>query len=447
VTAEVRVGVCVERSCELFVALLAVMKAGGVFVPLDPRHPAARLDWIAKDAGLVHGIVDRTADKTMRARFAQCLDAAAIDGDMSTLPVAEEVHPRAAAYMIYTSGSTGTPKAVVVEHGPLAAHCDALAVALPIRADDCLLHFASVNFDAAHECWLAPLAAGARIVISDPPPFAPDAARALIERESVSIAAFPPAYLREFAAVAERTGAPASLRVLAFGGEALSREAFAHVRRVFPAVRLVNGYGPTEAVISPMLWPVEPNMTPEFADQDGYAALPIGQAIGPRVVRIDPARAGQPEGELLLGGACIARGYHGRAALTAERFVPDASGEPGSRIYRTGDLARARADGAFDYLGRIDDQVQIRGVRVEPAEIAACLRAHPSVRDAAVLAESADGRTRLIACVVLDTLDARDESASFRAARPPAVHAERQARPRRAEDASGAGRRHAGRGP
>ncbi|SAL28069.1 peptide synthetase-like protein [Caballeronia arvi] len=393
VSAEVRVGVCVERSCELFVALLAVLKAGGVFVPLDPHHPAARLDWIARDAGLIHGIVDATADDAMRARFAQCFDVQHDNDDAPALDDATPVHPRAAAYMIYTSGSTGTPKAVVVEHGPLAAHCDALVQALGIGEGDSLLHFASVNFDAAHESWLAPLAVGARIVITAPPPFAPEAAHALIECERVNVAAFPPAYLREFAAVAERKGVPASLRVLAFGGEALSREAFARVRRVFMSQRLINGYGPTEAVISPMLWPVEPHVTPDLADADAYASLPIGRVIGPRVARID-------EGELLLGGACIARGYHGRAALTAERFVPDPSGEPGARIYRTGDLARERADGAYDYLGRIDDQVQIRGVRVEPAEIAACLRAHRSIRDAAVLADSTDGRTQLTACLV-----------------------------------------------
>jgi len=394
VGVEVRVGVCVERSCELFVALLAVLKAGGVFVPLDPHHPAARLDWIAKDAGLAHGIVDATADDAMRARFAQCFDVHHDHADAPALDEDTPVHPRAAAYMIYTSGSTGLPKAVVVEHGPLAAHCDALATALCIGEGDSLLHFASVNFDAAHECWLAPLAVGARIVITPPPPFAPEAAHALIEREGVNVAAFPPAYLREFAALAERKGVPATLRVLAFGGEALSREAFARVRRVFAAQRLINGYGPTEAVISPMLWPVEPHVTPDLSDADAYASLPIGRVIGPRVARID-------DGELLLGGVCIARGYHGRAALTAERFVPDASGEPGARIYRTGDLARERPDGAFDYLGRIDDQVQIRGVRVEPAEIAACLRAHPSIRDAAVLAESTIGRTQLTACLVV----------------------------------------------
>ncbi|WP_423370877.1 amino acid adenylation domain-containing protein [Burkholderia sp. LMG 32019] len=403
VGAEVRVGVCVERSCELFVALLAVLKAGGVFVPLDPRHPAARLDWIVQDAQLRHGIVDAAGRAALGAPFEHAFDAAAdaadgqeIAGDDEAVPV----HPRSAAYMIYTSGSTGTPKAVVVEHGPLAAHCDALAAALPIEAGDRLLHFASVNFDAAHECWLAPLATGASIVVAPPQPFAPDAAHALMVRESVNVAAFPPAYLREFAAVAARDGVPPALRVLAFGGEALPQQAFEFVRRTFPSVRLINGYGPTEAVISPMLWPVEPGETPSLAADDAYASLPIGRVIGPRVARVDGDEA-DGVGELLLGGVCVARGYHGRPALTAERFTPDADGEPGARVYRTGDLARLRDDGAFDYLGRLDDQVQVRGVRVEPAEIAACLRSHPAVADAAVVAETGSGPTRLIACVAL----------------------------------------------
>ncbi|WP_269507211.1 non-ribosomal peptide synthetase [Burkholderia sp. IMCC1007] len=405
VGAEVRVGVCVERSCELFVALLAVLKAGGVFVPLDPRHPAARLDWIVQDAQLRHGIVDAAGRAALGTRFVHAFDATAAAADGADAAAFDDhddarVHPRSAAYMIYTSGSTGTPKAVVVEHGPLAAHCDALAAALPIERGDCLLHFASVNFDAAHECWLAPLAVGASVTIAPPQPFAPDAAHALMVRESVNVAAFPPAYLREFAAVAARDGVPPALRVLAFGGEALPQQAFECVRRTFPSVRLINGYGPTEAVISPMLWPVEPGETPALAADDAFASLPIGRVIGPRVARIDGDEAGDG-GELLLGGVCLARGYHGRPALTAERFIPDADGEPGARVYRTGDLARLRDDGAFDYLGRLDDQVQVRGVRVEPAEIAACLRTHPAVADAAVIAETGNGPTRLIACVAL----------------------------------------------
>ncbi|CAB3726564.1 non-ribosomal peptide synthetase [Paraburkholderia rhynchosiae] len=405
VTTEVRVGVCVARSCDLFVALLAVLKAGGVFVALDPRHPAARLDWVVQDAGLAHGIVDGSADATMRARFEQCFDvASAAAADVHRFAPDNDdapVHPRAAAYMIYTSGSTGTPKAVAVEHGPLAAHGAALAASLPIDASDRVLHFASVNFDVSIEAWLVPLAVGGSVVITDPPPFAPDATHAFMMREGVTNTTLPPAYLREFANVCERLGVPPSLRVLLFGGEAMSQDSFNHIRRVFPAVRLVNGYGPTEAVISPMLWPVDPGTTPALDAGNGYASLPIGWPIGRRVARIDGAAQRDEAGELLLGGMCLARGYHGRAALTAERFLPDPNGEPGERIYRTGDLARERADGSFDYLGRIDDQVQVRGVRVEPAEIAACLLTHPAIADAAVLAELCNGRTQLIACVVL----------------------------------------------
>lgn len=402
---EVRVGVCVARSCDLFVALLAVLKAGGVFVALDPRHPTARLDWVASDAGLAHGIVDSSADAAMRARFTQCFDVAGADSaDALTACVDEEerfVHSRSAAYMIYTSGSTGTPKAVAVEHGPLAAHGAALAESLPLQSGDRVLHFASVNFDVSIEAWLVPLAVGGSVVISDPPPFAPETTHAFMLREGITNTTLPPAYLREFSKVCERLGVPPSLRTLLFGGEAMSQDSFDEIRRVFPLVRLVNGYGPTEAVISPMLWPVDPGMTPALDVGNGYASLPIGWPIGRRVARIaDVTRVSEP-GELLLGGVCLARGYHGRPALTAERFLPDAGGEPGERIYRTGDLARERADGSFDYLGRIDDQVQVRGVRVEPGEIAACLLTHPLVADAGVLAETTHGRTLLIACVVL----------------------------------------------
>ncbi len=405
VTTEVRVGVCVARSCDLFVALLAVLKVGGVFVALDPRHPAARLDWVARDAGLAHGIVDGSADAAMRQRFAQCFD---VESAASTDDAAlcfhgddEPVHPRAAAYLIYTSGSTGTPKAVAVEHGPLAAHGDALAESLPIDDTDRVLHFASVNFDVSIEAWLVPLAVGGSVVISDPPPFAPEATHAFVLREGVTNTTLPPAYLREFANVCERLGVPPALRTLLFGGEAMSQDSFDEIRRVFPSIRLVNGYGPTEAVISPMLWPVNPGTKPALEEGNGYASLPIGWPIGRRVARIEGVTQRGEAGELLLGGVCLARGYHGRAALTAERFLPDPDGEPGERIYRTGDLARERVDGSFDYLGRIDDQVQVRGVRVEPGEIAACLLTHRAIADAGVLAEAAGGRTQLIACVVL----------------------------------------------
>ena len=272
VSTEVRVGVCVERSCDLFVALLAVLKAGGVFVALDPRHPAARLDWVVQDAGLAHGIVDDSADAAMHARFTQCFIVDKPVADAEPLLAEDEapVNPRAAAYMIYTSGSTGTPKAVVVEHGPLAVHCDALNTSLPIGPTDRLLHFASVNFDVSIEAWLAPLSIGASVVISDPPPFPPETARAMMEREGVTNTTLPPAYLREFAAASKRFGVPSALRVLLFGGEAMSQDTFDEIRQAFPEIRLVNGYGPTEAIISPMLWPVDPASVPAQEQGNGF---------------------------------------------------------------------------------------------------------------------------------------------------------------------------------
>ncbi|WP_116141580.1 non-ribosomal peptide synthetase [Trinickia diaoshuihuensis] len=397
---ETRVGVCIERSCDLIVALLAVLKAGGAFVPLDPSLPAARLEWMARDAGARIALVSARGRAPALAGLV-CVDVdAALDTSVVPLDL-EPTHPQAAAYLIYTSGSTGTPKAVVVEHGPLAAHCDAVVRAYPMHETDRVLHFAAVGFDLAHEYWLAPLAAGASIVVTGAGPLEPRAALRLIEREGVAIAAFPPAYLQEVARAAVEGGAPPALRVLAFGGEAMASDRFERVRAAFPGVRFINGYGPTETVISPMLWPVEPS---DVLERGGAAALPIGRTIGPRSARLSVRGDGEgAAGELLLGGACLARGYHGRPALTAERFIPDAHGNAGARVYRTGDLARLRDDGAFDYLGRLDDQVQVRGIRVEPGEIEQALLAHAEVRDAAVLADKSNGGVRLLAFVSAGT--------------------------------------------
>lgn len=399
VGVETRVGVCIERSCDLFVALLAVLKAGGAFVPLDPRLPADRLEWMARDAGARVCIVGAHGREPVLRGLTHIDVRAAQDANVTPLD-AGPTQPHAAAYLIYTSGSTGTPKAVVVEHGPLAAHCDAVVGAYPMHEADRVLHFASVGFDLAHEYWLAPLAAGASIVVTGPGPLEPRAVLALLERERVTVAAFPPAYLQALAEAAAPGGVPRALRVLAFGGEAMTADRFERVRAAFPGVRFINGYGPTETVISPMLWPLDATYVLEGA---GAASLPIGRPIGPRAARVSKGSGGDGQaGELLLGGACLARGYHGRPALTAARFIPDEHGSAGSRVYLTGDLARLREDGAFDYLGRLDDQVQVRGIRVEPGEIEQALLAHERIRDAAVLADKSNADVRLMAFVAAD---------------------------------------------
>ena len=403
VGAEVRVGVSVERGLEMIVALLAVLKAGGAFVPLDPGYPAERLGYMLADAGIGH-LVTQTA---LAGRFARPgLSLLAVDdaslADAPGHDPAVCIQPEQAAYLIYTSGSTGQPKGVTVAHGPLAMHCAAIAERYQLCDSDRVLHFASINFDLAHEYWLMPLMTGASLLITDPVLWSPAEMIARLLEHGVTVAAFPPSYLVQVAAAQRQAARRAHLRVLAFGGEALSVAGFAAVRAAFPSATLINGYGPTEAVISPMLWITGPG-----ADPAGWAdgtSLPIGHVVGARSAwvldtELNPLPVGVA-GELYLGGEGIARGYHGRPGLTAERFLPDPFGAAGSRLYRTGDVARWRADGAMDILGRADHQVKLRGLRIEPGEIEAQLLGCPGVREAVVWVQGEAVHQRLVGYLV-----------------------------------------------
>jgi len=403
VGAEVRVGVSIERGVEMIVALLAVLKAGGAFVPLDPGYPAERLGYMLGDAGIAHLVTH----STLAERFARpglnvlCVDEASLTNEPSHDP-AVTIHPEQAAYLIYTSGSTGQPKGVTVAHGPLAMHCAAIAARYQLSDADRVLHFASINFDLAHEYWLMPLITGASLLISDPALWSPSEMIERLAEHRVSVAAFPPSYLVQVAEAQRQAAIPATLRVLAFGGEALSAEGFASVRRAFPTTTLINGYGPTETVISPMLWVTGPDADPAAWAHCAY--LPIGSVIGARQAHVldaelNPLPVGVA-GELYLGGDGVARGYHARAGLTAERFVPDPFGAPGSRLYRTGDLARWRADGAIDYLGRADHQVKLRGLRIELGEIETQLLRCANVREAVVWVQGSDAHQRLVGYLV-----------------------------------------------
>ncbi|WP_172682469.1 condensation domain-containing protein, partial [Cupriavidus sp. HPC(L)] len=318
------------------------------------------------------------------------------------------VDPRQLAYLIYTSGSTGTPKGVAVEHGPLAMHCHATVEQYGMGPDDRELHFLSFNFDGAHERWLVPLIAGAQLVLRDDTLWSAEQTLEVMARDGVTNAGFPPAYLLRLAEAATET---VPLRLLSFGGEAMSREAFARIKQKFQAGTLINGYGPTEAVVTPLAW------VGQHDTDCSSAYVPIGKPVGDRTAHVldadlNPVPLGLG-GELYIGGLGLARGYVGKPGLTAERFVPDPFA-PGARMYRTGDLVRRCRDGNIEYIGRLDHQVKIRGYRIELGEIEARLRAHASVREAVVLAHDGPVGKQLVAYVVAGQ-DAGDISAALRA--------------------------------
>jgi amino acid adenylation domain-containing protein len=391
------VGVVVHRSAATMVALLAVLKAGGAYVPLDPDYPAERLGFILRDAGIALLLGTPPAGLVLPPGI-RCLDPAAPDlRDLPAMPPRPLLAADNLAYLIYTSGSTGQPKGVAVTHGPLAMHCIATGALYEIDADACELHFLSLAFDGAHERWLTVLTHGAKLVMRDATLWTPEQTAAALHRHRATHAGFPPAYLQQLADWVERSGDPPPVRLYSFGGEAMPQAGFEQVRRVLAPQLLINGYGPTETVVTPLVWKVD------AATPCAAAYAPIGVPVGDRRVHIldadlNPVHAGAA-GELHIGGSGLARGYHARPGLTAERFIPDPYSAPGDRLYRTGDLVRCSPDGTIEYLGRLDDQIKIRGYRIELGEVQSRLIAHPDVGQAAVIAAPAPEGSRLIGYV------------------------------------------------
>ncbi|MEY4509249.1 MAG: hypothetical protein RLZZ450_1371, partial [Pseudomonadota bacterium] len=380
VRSEQRIGLGLDRSPELIVALLAVLKAGGAYVPLDPSYPSERLAFMATDARLSL-VITR---ETLRARFRE-LDVPVVLIEDSTLlnervePPHVVLAPDNAAYIIYTSGSTGRPKGVTVSHGALAMHCQAAAELYALSERDTALHMASISFDAAVEQWAVPLLSGARLVLSSDQLSGAEALLSLVEREQVSLIYPPTSQLLQLAALLVDQRRTLHVRLLCVGGEAVSRDTIARLRESFTPERIINGYGPTEAVITPLLWQAHADTA------CGTAYAPIGTVVGERssAVLDSDLRPVPPGvvGELYIGGIGLARGYHARAGLTASRFLPLAGG---GRMYRTGDLVRALDTGALEFVGRVDQQIKLRGFRIEPGEIEDVLAALPSVREAVV---------------------------------------------------------------
>jgi amino acid adenylation domain-containing protein len=393
---ETPVGLCMERTPELLVGVMGIWKAGGAYVPLDPSSPAERLGWIISDAALPVVVATGATAGVLPEHGATLVR---VDQLAETAGAVPEVPASDAglAYVIYTSGSTGRPKGVLVEHGSLANLLAATREAFGVGEGDVMPALASYAFDIWLFEGLLPLTSGAavRLVererVMDVP--------ALVEEiaDSTLLHAVP-ALMRQLVHAERETPRLARLRRAFVGGDRVAADLLAEMREALPGAETHVLYGPTEGTILASMLPVP-------ADAIIYGH-PIGRPLGNvRLYVCDALGSAQPAGvpgELLIGGAGVARGYLGRPAMTAERFVPDPfSAEGGARLYRTGDRARWLADGTLEFLGRVDAQVKIRGFRIEPGEIEAVLRGHESVTDCVVVArEDVPGDGWLVAYVV-----------------------------------------------
>ncbi|KQZ29430.1 non-ribosomal peptide synthetase [Duganella sp. Root1480D1] len=401
------VAICMERSIESVVAMLAVLKAGGAYVPLDPAYPAARLAQLL--ASCAPAAVLACGAQPLESALAQALQSMAaapllVDVSQAPAPDARALSiaagPRQLAYVIYTSGSTGEPKGVMVEHGNVLR----LAVNggyAELGATDRVAHCSSPAFDAATwEIW-APLLNGAAIVIiARDDVLSPQRLGAALEHGKATALWMTAGLFHQYAA--QMTASFGQLRYLLVGGDVVEPAVAARVLAApLRPGRLINGYGPTEGTTFTTTYDIG-----ELAA--GARSIPIGRPIGNTQVYIldallQPVPVGVV-GELYIGGAGVARGYLNQPDLTAERFVNDPfSAQAGARLYRSGDQGRWREDGAIEYLGRNDFQLKLRGFRIEPGEIEARLRACAGVREALVVArEERAGHKRLVAYIVAD---------------------------------------------
>ncbi|MBV9788377.1 MAG: amino acid adenylation domain-containing protein, partial [Chloroflexi bacterium] len=409
---DTRVGLSLPRSVDLIVALLATLKAGGCAVPLDPAYPAERSAFMLADSQACV-VLTQASHREALPSFAGavvCLDR---DGPVIARQPATNpdypVSPHDLAYVIYTSGSTGTPKGVAVDHTALAAHAATVQQVYGLSQTDRVLQFASPAFDVAIEQIVPPLLTGACVVLRDAELTSPTEFTGFIEDAGLTFVNLPPVYWRAWVTAFTHEGhaVPPALRLVLVGGDAMPADTV-HLWQTSPLrrVRLLNGYGPTETIITATTFevPASAHETPN------PQSIPIGRPLAHRTAYIlDPHGALVPigvPGELYLGGSLLARGYLDQPVLTAERFLPDPfSAQPGARLYRTGDRARYRPDGQIEFLGRIDHQVKVRGYRIELGEIEAALRRHEAVHDAVVVLRD----ERLVAYVV-ENLDWRTQN-------------------------------------
>ncbi len=390
--------VALPKSAMAIAAILGVWKAGGAFVPVDPQHPETRNQHVLKDCGARYAV---TTGRDLTVLGQQALDVVLVDElDMSetdflaVAPLADQL-----AYIIYTSGSTGKPKGVMVDHGPLIDHLNATGPIYLMDEDSRELPFLPFSSDGGHERWIVPLMAGGSILLPDQLLWTPEDTVNAIRKHGVTHASFPTSYVHELAGWLREKGQNLDLTLCSFGGEAMPKETFNRIARAINSRYLINGYGPTETVMTPMLWRVDQDRLCETV------TAPIGRPVGDRwayILDADGNAVAPGEiGEIHLGGYCVARGYNNLPEKTADLFIHDNFAlNDHARMYRTGDLGRFLPDGMIQFAGRVDDQVKIRGHRIEPAEIETVLRGFDDVANCVVIAAEIASRLELIAYVV-----------------------------------------------
>jgi amino acid adenylation domain-containing protein/non-ribosomal peptide synthase protein (TIGR01720 family) len=397
VDRETLVGLCVERSLDCIVAMLAILKAGGAYVPLDPEYPPARLAFMLEDTGASVLVTQARLRQRLPEYAGQVIEIDAdqdAGGEALAANLGLPCDGARLAYVMYTSGSTGVPKGVCIEHRSVIRLVRSTNY-LELGPQEVLLQFAPISFDASTlEIWGA-LLNGAKLAVHPPGVVSLDELAREIRHHGITVLWLTGALFRQM--VDLHLEDLRGVRQLLAGGEALS---VPHVLRVLaslaPGARFINGYGPTENTTFTCCHVMD-------AESRVGATVPIGRPISNTRVyvldaRMRPVPVGVP-GELYIAGDGLARAYWNRPELTAERFVQNVlEEEPGARLYRSGDLVRARPDGSIEYLGRLDQQIKIRGFRVEPGEIESVLARHASVRDAVVVCrEDRPGDKRLVA--------------------------------------------------